>query len=288
MRETRANILLFWVLAVFLTSSPAASQTMEDYLILNDSYCTGSGGNSTGMGCSTGRSRNYAQERELKERLEKEAAEWSSANRYESDLLNWLADLEIDMPYNGDEVRFSFPESPSERWIRHFICLQNSLFSLYMAADYPDLYYRSANFYGWSPNLHIKAMTAYWHAGQLIWPAENVNLVESFQPIALENSHTREILNSLIRQQLEGSPQAMRIRLVDFAPRDDAGVYKQGSLLEQIGFSPLTTGYDSIFAKIHCEFAWALPRERVFSPQTDAFLQGLKRRKNFKIGDIFF
>lgn len=270
-----------------LIASAAYSQSFEDYLLLNESYCTGNGGDWSGVTCSSGSSRNYAQERAEKKYKEELAATMARAKGYERDLLNWAREIDV----NHQQVRklqIHYPPTFTQQRTTHFICLQNSLIAIVMAADNPDLFSNSMDFYGHhSPTLQTHIATFYWHLGQFIWPTADVQSVESYKPLELERREVQDAVNAVIIDQLRILPGALRIRLHDYEPTERLGIPRQEMIMEQIGFNPRASDYGGVFSETYCEFPHALPRDRVFSRQTEAAMSELERISRFRLDDLF-
>ena len=256
--------------AVFCNIAASASADMfTDFLILDQSYCTGNGGRHDGISC------NYSGGDTTRQRLvgeyeEELAAAAARADAYEVQLIEWLLDLDPDLSafdVDGDVAELVTPASPDIS--RHYVCLHASLFALLMAAENPSLFAESANFYDWqsSTALNVHGMAAFWHIREVF------ALSGGHGKLGIEHEAQRKQIVRLLARELRNSIGAMAIRLADFRPSDASGVWKQDSILSHIGFYPRASDrYESLFSRMDCQSPATMPLAERYSPHSLAFV----------------
>ncbi|WP_428511521.1 hypothetical protein [Roseovarius sp.] len=259
--------------------SSAAAQGAWDYIILNDSYCTGNGGTSTGMTCSGASSaqrwREIARQEFIREYDAKMAAAQSRADSFESRFLSWLAAYEApDLAVALDPAADAFvdaeaAERNAEALAKHTHCLHSSLFSLVLDFEQNDLANEAGKFFSGNIGGYTHWHLAYYHLGRIIALTSGDTLAR----LEIETPEQNAMLRALISEHVANAVAAIKNRLVNFQPSTVSGVRQQESLLYHIGFHPGDTDlYDSPFARMSCK-AQVFAGEGL-SPQTTAFLRG--------------
>ncbi|ABD54072.1 hypothetical protein [Jannaschia sp. CCS1] len=276
--------LLSGALVSLALTGTAQGQSPWDVIALTDSYCTGSGGNFTGMGCEDGSSGGLSPREQALAALEQEwllsvALAQEQADSFQAGYYAWLEGYTPeDMSAIPHVRRPDLPNADHPDMIDAYLCLRSNIASLALAADAPALFEDAAGLYrstlaGYAG---AHARMAYYHLSQIL-----VTAYPEAGPLSLETPDHAAFVRGILAAEIGSVGFFASGRAAGFAATWEVGDAHFDALLYHIGFHPGTyEHYDSLLAGLSCrtpDFRAGIPE----SARTVAFVRTLEMRPDW-------